>query len=255
MAKLKTERIIIYSTDERGYDDRSNGPALDFKIDINVAQGGEFTTTFPEDIATKLQDAGVNLRTNGRRDGRKGFFEAKTLDDLLSSVHTTAKEFVSRTLINEEIVIRYGIQTACRYATDGKDFIPHRGFGGASDEFKEREGTKKIHAMNRASFGFNIYTDIVTKRVYRYASGKEKTFYVPVQESTIDDDKPNLKFLSAIYCQEKLGDIMEIGYTEEVAEFFVSIYKVIYKINERVKDFVSPEAIMKLIENKTKLLS
>jgi len=49
-------------------------------------------------------------------------------------------------------------------------------------------------------------------------------------------------------------DIQEVKYTEHTAKFFVDLIKGICNINEKVKDFIDPESIVKIAESGQKLL-
>lgn len=252
MAKLKTERIIIYEKDADDRDMRDS-KVLDFDITINVAMNGSFTTTLPEDVVKTMVDAGLKFRTNGIRGARLGFVQGDTLQELLGSVYKIAGEYVSKKLIEEKIIIRYIIETVCRYSTNGKDFIPYKNYSGKT-KHRDGEGTVEIHAANPGTYGFRIWTEVVKRRKYRYASGTVKDFDDHITDHD-EDDKPMLRFLTNIYCQKQArGDVMEMDYTEDAAAFFVDIYKAVFMINEKIKDRITPESIQSIIENKQKLL-
>lgn len=256
MPKLKTARMIIRPQDQDGREMYKEPPALDFNLDIYVSQGGDFTATLPEDVAELIMKSGIELRTNGIRGGRKGFFTGGTFNELMMKINGVMKQFVSKTLISEMIIIKYNVQSLCRYATDGKDFTPYVTYSNTSKKnevfFKDKKGTEEIHATNPGMYGFSVYTKPVWRRIYRYANGLEKTFYEGVYE--VGDHQENLRYLLNIHCQKEVGPLKEIPYTEETAAFFVNIYKAIFKINEMVVDKVSPEAIGEIVANNQKLL-
>lgn len=255
MAKLKTERIIIK--------DDTNETALDFNIDINVAQDGEFTTTIPKSIVEKLKEANIDLGTNGRRNGREGFFSERTLSELVAHVKKTCTDLVKRELVSESVVIQYIIQTTCSYMIEKGQFIPNGSWPfrkSSNDHYTWLHGTVDNNAASPEPFGLLVWTDVMFKRKYRYGSGVEKTIYEPVHGSNIDEKtQPHLLWLQGIVAISKPESSRrnheEIEYTEEVAEFFCNIYKSIFALNEKIKHMVKPEAILKLIENKQKLLS
>lgn len=253
MAKLKTEEIFIREDGDHG----NENLALRFKIDINVAMDGSFTTTIPEDIAKTLIDAGIDLSTNHRRNGRMGFFEAGSLRELIAAVTEKAKNYVSRKLIEEKIIIQYVVQTTCSYMKENGQFIPNGGMRKARDDnYKWLGGTVESTVQYPAAYGFNIWTNPCYKRTFQYASGKTKVFYERLERGM--DDKPMLEWLNGIVAGEQprqTRDKSEIDYTEDTAEFFVNMYKAIFAINEKVKGMVTPEAIKKLVDNKQKLLS
>jgi hypothetical protein len=262
MAKLKTQRIIVREKDENGYEIRGNrgeGIGLDFSIDINVAQGGDFTTTLPEIIVDKLKDAGIELMTNGRRNARPGFFEASTLQELIKNVEKACGEFVSKKLISEKIIIRYIIETTCRYAVNDKgNMIPYPSYDTENEKkYTERSGSVQIYSQQPGTFGFRVWSEVVRRRIYKYASGNERKFDDNVSGMhDVRDDQPMLMFLTSLYCQKQAnGVVHEMEYTEETAKFFVDLYKAIFLINEKIKDRVTPEKIVEIIANNQKLLS
>ncbi len=257
MAKLKSERIVVRERDDNGHELYKN-IALDFKIDINVAKDGSFTTTLPEDVVVKLIDAGIGVSTNGRSNGKKGFFEAGTLPDLMKAVRSVAEEFVSKEIVSEKIIIKYIIETVCRYGKKGDEYAPYSSYYGEGKGYEEKTGSMDIYSQQPGTFGFRVWTQCLNEKIYSYKSGQQRVFYDTVSGShDVDEDKrPMLHYLSSIYCQKQAkGEVRQIDYTESTAEFFVNLYKAIFKINDRVKDFTTPEAIQKIIDSKQLLLS
>lgn len=256
MAKLKTERIIIKDEDGEKF--------LDFKVDVNVDQDGCFTTTFPKEVAERFIELGIDLRTNGRSNGRPGYFVGKTLDDLIKSVRVACEAFTSRTLVSEVLLIRYIIETVSSYVRIGNELYPNGGMAQrqsgveyGTGECYWRSGTIEAHAQTPLPFGFRIWTEICWKREYSYNGRPNKIEYDEIHAFGSSNDfldkpeTPNLYWLSSVVSiKPPKGDMQEIEAKEDVAEFFVNLYKTIFMITERVNEFVTPEGIKALIANK-----
>lgn len=257
MGKLKTERIIIRDPHGRN----SGEPMLDFKVDINVSQGGEFTCTLPEDVVEKLTQALIEVKTNGRRNSRKGFFAASTMPELLKQVTDICEEYTSRELLSEELIIRYIIETACSYVKDNESFYPNGRYVSrekwTNGERKFSDGTLYTSAASPEPFGMRLWTSVCHKRVYLYKSGKTKEEYENYNADVYGQDKedPIIWLSNVVSIRPPKGNVQEIPCTVESADFFVNIYKVVFKINEGIKQFATDAfMITKFIEQKQKLL-
>jgi hypothetical protein len=249
MAKLKTERIII--------EDREFGKEklLDFKIDINVGQSGTFMTTLPEEVAAKFKEHGLSLSTNGRSNGRPGYFEASSLERLIKEVRDTCNVFVSKTLVSETIIIRYIIETACSYMRHEDKFYPNGYVAGrdGQKELKWKSGTIGTHAQSPRPSGFRLWTEVCYRREYSFIGRANKIDFdhISWNSDLSEKERPNLWWLSnVVSISQPEGKVMEIEATEDVAEFFVNMHKSIFMIAERVREFVTPEGIKALIANK-----
>lgn len=249
MAKLRTTKLSFDGI-ERG--------ELEFSIDVYVNTDGEFTTTLPKEIAEQFEEAGLNLIKNRSRN--KGFFSASTYDDLISQVKDTAKEYMSRELISEKIVIRYVIQTTCTYCLDPNGHVvPNGSFEWTqTDNYLWKEGTLTQNASSPRPFGFQVYCKPYTRRDYKYRSGKKRTEYdlwVPFGSSQAEKGQYYLHWLESIASMEEPeGGVKEIEYTENIARFFVEMVKSICALNEKIKDFLEPDSIKMIAETGRKLI-
>lgn len=262
MAKVSTERIVLSGAEKNDFK---------FSYDINVDKEGLFSTTLPKDIVKLFQDANVSLSEN--RLGNPGYLCDKTLDGLKMRVKEISLEYLSREIIVEKVVLEYCIQTQCSYALDKeKNICPNpgkewtaMGYNSYDSDYNENNkwvnGTVDIHATNRMAFGFQIYVKPQVKRVYKYKSGTTKTEYeILSRGGEIADhalqDGYYLRWLDQVACIDhaKGMRIQEMDYSEEAAEFFVNMIKAVCNINEKIKDFLSPEALSKVIANRIKLL-
>lgn len=228
-----------------------------FKYDVNVTSEGVFTTTIPKEAAEKLKAANIDISRN--RLGNPGFFQDKTLDGLQRQVSAIVAEYYSREMTDERIVIRYQIRTTCSYClnTEGVPVPNGQQRWTGSSEYKWENGTTPTHSSNTEPFGLLLWVEVNTRRSYKYRSGTEKVEYDTAQWNDFEEqDKPNLDYLTSIRSIDTIyGEkTQEIDYTEAVAAVFVGMLKAIFMMNERIKEWTTPEAITRLAESKHKLL-
>lgn len=256
MAKLCTERIFCET--ERGSKDGS----ISIKFDIYVTLAGEFTTTLPKDIVEQLENAQIQMGTN--RMGTKGYLSSNTKDGLIELVSDLAKEYVSRELICEKLVIRYSIETQMSYqlTVDGK-VCPNGDMGNGTGW---RGGTKTTDATNLAPFGLKVYVGVFTKRDWKYKSGVIKTtlegHWGSNGISKTREEAPNLHWianLTTISAKDKWGggtmNVSEMDYTEENAKFFVDLISALCLLNEKILPIIQDKStLLEFINSQQKLL-
>lgn len=224
---------------------------LTFSYDINVSTDGVFSTTLPKDIVELFKSAGLELRRNRMK--TLGYYSDTELDGLKKQISEACEEFLSRELTGEKIVIRYVIQTTCSYCLD-IDGIPVPNGGGewtkTPGKYDWKNGTKQTNSSNHEPYGLLIYARPFVKRDYKYKSGTIKTEYDWQLSEFLTDDSDTyyLRWLKDVvgidmpqWAEEK-----EIDYTENTARFFVEMIKGICMLNEKIKDFLEPDAIMKI---------
>lgn len=248
MARLKTVRVSF---------DGSERNELQFKYDVHVSQQGLFTTTIPKEISELFKNAGIDLYKNNV--GNPGYFYDKTIEGLERQVVDTAREYLSRELIEEKIVIKYAIQTTCSYALDPEgNVVPNCGYEWVKTEnYKWMDGTLSSWAQNPQPFGIEIYAKLFYKKVYRYKSGKMKTEYIFVSaDSDVKKMGNNIYWLASVCSMQppRSNNIKEIDCSEPVAYFFVNMIKSICQLNEKIKNFIEPEQIQLLADKGFKLL-
>jgi hypothetical protein len=248
MPKVITERCVLDGAEEK---------QLDFRYDIYVSAEGLFSTTLPKHIVALFQDANVGLKKN--RIGNEGYLSANTMPELKAKVIALGKEYLSRDLVSEKIIIRYSIQTTCSYVLDAEGNIHPNGYGvpGFNTTAFFKEGTLTQHATERHPFGILIYAQPFWRREYAYRSGNHKTEYERLSDSrSLMEGKPALTWLNRVTSiAPPRGELLkEIDYTEPVAAFFVSLLVSMCKLNERIKDFLDPESIQQLVDGNVKLL-
>lgn len=130
------------------------------------------------------------------------------------------------------------------------------GWDSKNPENKWHNGNIDIYAQNPQPFGFLIYAKPLIKRKYKYRSGKTKTEYERMcyGGEFADEALRNgyyLRWLDAVPCINKPDEVKtsEMDYNENTAMFFVNMIKSVCMMNERMKDFLNPEA-MELMANR-----
>jgi len=241
MAQLKIERI--------------KEQELNFTYKIYVDKEGQFSTTLPPDIVEIFQGVGIELKQNRMR--KSGFFISDTYEGLKNNIKDIIREYYSKETIETKIVIRYVIQTTCLYCLDVDGNIVPNGqrYWTKTDSYAWRDGTVEQHATKPQPFGFSVYARSYQKETNKFKSGKIKSEYYPIDKEV--KEGVYLHWLNSFAsisppCNEM---VKEIDYTEEAAEFFVNLLTSVCQLNEKIKDFLSPDKIIKIIENKQKLLS
>lgn len=264
MPKVKRERIYTKS--------------FDLCYDIYVRKSGIFYTTLPELVVDKLLDMNIPLQMDSTRN--KGYFQANTLDDLKAKVNDTIKICESRKLANKKIVLKYRIDTACSYAvTDDGEIVPNCSSEYIGKNHKEdyekqfREGTVECNSTYPKFWGLNVYVRPFIKEEYEYIENGEKKIKAKYERWNLFNEVPGFDEKKAVYLKwlsdvigmisshdnfhlyKGVEELDEIDYTEERAKFFVDLIKWICILNEKIKGFLSPDQLVKLIDNRVKSLS
>lgn len=250
MAKVGTESVLVHDEGRS----RGNAESLSFKYSIEVSTKGIFSTMLPEDIVNMFKGANIELYKN--RLNRDGYLSDITLDALKSQVIALCKEYLSREKIGQTLIIKYGIKTMAAYCLDIDGEIVPNGNWTRYNGYDWKHGTVDQNATNPKPFGLLVYAQPFVKKIYQYKSGLRKEELMPYYENSSDEkDRPNLNWLSGVCAMSPEGlKIQEIVYTEAVAGVFVNMIKSICGLNERIKDFLEPDAILLMAENNQKLL-
>jgi hypothetical protein len=262
MAKLKRETLVFDGSERREFS---------VTFDVYVNKDGSFVTTLPADTVKLFEDANINVQSNQL--GNKGYYSSNSYEGLLKNVKEVCMEFMSREMVSEKIVVRYCIQTRCSYSFD-KDGnvipnpsstysgVPNKWNGNHDESFaKWHNGNIDVNATHPTPFGLLMYAKAFIKRDFKYKSGKTKTEYTQmcyggeIAEQALESGY-FFKWLTDVPCIALPNDavVEEIDYTENICEFFVNMIKSICMMNEKLKDFLKPEAIEFLANQKTKLL-
>jgi len=190
----------------------------------------------------------------------KGYITSKSMEGIEEKIKELVDEYCSSELLSKNIVIRYVVQTTCSYCKNGAgEIVPngdHKWRIAEKDGYKWESGTKETHATSREAFGLLIYAEPFSKEVYKYKSGRiteeynrlgdipEENYYLDFLNSFVGMTTPNF--------QDKPK---EIDYTEDIARFFVELLVSVCKMNENIKNKLTPEAIKEVAESGQKLLT
>jgi len=234
MAKLGKREVVAVSDDRR--------MRMSVEFDVTVNKEGLFTTTLPEDEVEKIKDLGVELSTNGRRNGREGFFAGPDLSKLLDDIHRVLCQCVSRELLSEEIMIKYGIVSVCgHWLTVDGDIIPNGAWtedGQPDEDTYWVHGTKAASSTDRLAPGVMFCAQPIVRSIYRYKNGEEKTVNEVISVSSLketdfynEEKYYSLRWLANIpnIRMPKEADVQYIDFTPERGEFFVNFYKAMCK--------------------------
>ncbi len=223
---------------------------------VSVDSAGVFSTTLESHDVDMLEKAGV--KTNPNRLGRNGHFSAETLNGLMDVVAAAFGEALSEELIEEKIVLKYVIETACSYCVSkAGDIVPNgtkEWTGYDSGEGNGwRQGTRHTNAADRAPYGINVYVQPFVRESYRYRSGETREKYVYMSHSefgmkALEEDRC-LRWLYDIVsiCQPSRSTEMYIEYNPDVGKFFVDMVTAICRLAGRINDFVTPVAITEFV--------
>ncbi len=229
---------------------------IEFEVSVNVE--GEFTTTLNQADADIINTYGIELKTNGKRNGRQGFFKSDTKSDLVKQVHSVLEQCYSRTIEEEKIVIRYAIETACSFGLSlAGDIVPNLSWsrdGKLDQETYWLNGTRLTSATTPAPSGIQFYVRPAKRIVWKYLNGRTKVEYQDCSlfgASIANEDQYYLAWLEGIASMSKPGyaSLKEMDYTEERAKFFVEMYKSICKMANSIAQFIEPEALIQLAES------
>lgn len=241
MGLLKTERLKRQD--------------LNFSYKIYVNKEGEFSTTLPTDIVALFSKAGIALDRNRARN--QGYLFADTYEGLKKKVLELIHEYHSKETIEDKIVVQYIIQTTCSYCLDiDGNIVPNRSpLWTKTNDSRWKGGTIDQHAMEPKPYGFQVYARGCQKEVNKYKSGTIKTEYHYLGINDIEEGT-YLHWLNsfAAMTAPRGEKLKEIDYTEENAKFFVDLITSICQLNEKIKDFVTPDKILSIINSKQKLL-
>jgi hypothetical protein len=217
-----------------------------------------------KDIVEQLESAQIYLQTN--RLGNKGYFCSATKDGLVKQISDLAKEYVSRELISEKLVIRYSIETQMSYQLTNEGRVVPNGY--YKDGTGWRGGTKEIDATHTAPYGIKIYAGIFTRQDWRYRGCSIKTTLTNHWGSSNlphkIQDAPNLHWianLTTISTKENFWgysemEVKEMPYTEQNAKFFVDLISALCLLNEKILPIIKDEqTLLSFIESNQRLLN
>ena len=240
---------------------------LIFDLQVSISQDGMFKCYLPDNIVELFKKSGIEVHLNPGRRSKEGFYMFNTLEGLISQIQADISEYFSRELIESKIVIRYKIATTCAYSinSEGK-IVPNCyevDWGKEDEDLNWRHGTESQDAAHSNPYGILVYAKPFNKKTYRYKSGIEKVelegYYTNGHSFK---EGRYLYYLASFASMSVPSDryedgeqgLAELNYTEDVAKFFVDLLTSICNLNEKIKNLLSPEELIKVIESGQKLL-
>lgn len=220
---------------------------LKFTYQVNVDKEGNFTTTLPEDVVSKMRKVGMSLGHN--RLYNEGYFSALSLEELNKQVKESVDKFSKKELIEEKVILKYSIDTVCTYCKtkDGK-IVPNGYWATEIDgEYNWTNGTKEVHATSSRPFGFNCYVEPIKIKVWKFPDGEIKKEYLHTNNRDFDYDE-TLNWLDSICGIAPDGDYKEIDYTPEIGLFFKNLLVYIFNINEKIQKIFGKDVDLSKID-------
>lgn len=234
-----------------------DGVQIQFRTPVNVTKEGLFTTTLPNEAYNAIGAYGMALRNN--RFGKPGYFESTTLEGLQMQIQDLVREALSRTLVEDKVVIKYSVKTRAAYVVDDDGEIIPNGYWrknhNPSEQFESNwhEGNDNLSsALSGFTPSLSVYAKPFQKKRYVYKSGKEHTEYTPYEPAKWSRGS-YVDWLASqvnIVCDalgEKIDNLPEIDATEENAAFFVKMVTFIDKANEMFGQLNNPEYVLALL--------
>lgn len=236
MAKVKTLYI-------RRVDHNTRQTLIECNVDIKVTSKGLFKAELPENIYKELSQ--INMLPDGYQ--YDGFISANTLYEIEQLIYKSIEPLATYTEIENKIVIKYSISTACMYVktTDGQ-YMPYakRGHEYECDSNGQAiffDGSERRDgSCGRGPYHLSVICYIRRKITNQFKDGQKKTYYKHVDEEELGENGAWLRGLIGIgtsYSYTSNEDkLSEIDYTESNALFFKQFITGIFKINDLVKN-------------------
>lgn len=257
MAKIKT--INLYKEDRN-----TRAVLLDCKVDIKVSSSGVFYAALPDEQYNQLK--AINMLPKGY-DANKGMC-ASTLSELESMISQSVQPLVEFKQVENKIVIKYQIQTACVYckSTDGK-YFPNAA-GNYSNEdiittpgggYKFFDGTEQRDQLNSGPYMMSVVVIFKRRITNEYGDGTRKTYYdrVEYKDPDLGEHGKWLRELIGISTDRygyNIDKLPEIEYNEKNALFFRKFVESIFYVNDFVRQLNNSEMLEAVI-NHNKILT
>lgn len=215
-----------------------------FTYDINVSKTGTFYTYLPQMAVDNLDSYGLPLPVS--KSGKRGYFEATTMEGLENTIQAFIEECTSRELARTEDVIEYQLTIGARYCKNyGDPYDPtlYPNGSGLQDNYRWIEGSKDADGNM-----FSVYARPRTLMTYRYASGKETTESFPIDPNDYPANSA-VNFLNALVNNPNIhAPIRLLPCTETNANFLASAIKSIWYLNEVFGQYIKDDQIEKMLD-------
>lgn len=244
MAKVKTLRVLRL--------DRSTDKVLlDCNVDISVNTSGIFKAKLPDEVFNRLKE--INMLPDEYY--RNGGLLAKTMDELERTISETIKPLIEFTQVENKIVIKYAISTACIYTkTSDGQYWPN-----ACDSSKEytegehgffHEGNEDRDGYHLGDYHVGLICRLRRKITNMYGDGTERTYYEVVQPDELGENGKWLRQLIGMgesHWGNRYSAESEIDYTEKNALFFRKFICGLFSINDYVRQLNDSNVLQEMI--------
>ena len=255
MAKVKT--INLYKEDRN-----TRAVLIDCKVDIKVSSSGVFYATLPDEQYLRLK--AMNMLPKGY-DIKQGM-TAKTMSELETMIHESIQPLVEFKQVENKIVIKYLIQTACVYckSTDGK-YFPNAGGVYRNEDiitepgggFKFFDGTERRDQLSSGPYMMSIVVRFKRRITNEYKDGTQRTYYERVEynDAELGANGKWLRELIGIRSDRYSSDdnLPEIEYNEKNALFFRKFVEGIFYVNDFVRQLNNSEMLEAVISKNKSL--
>lgn len=256
--------MVRFGTVDFNFKKKEAGETIEefsFSTTVNVDKSGEFSTTVPQDAVRFLEDRQIYVNIN--RSGNKGYYCADSLENLRKQIAKDFDEAVSSELVEEKIVILYGVETNISYCKNSAgDPVPNATkfwTGRTEDNYQWFNGNQHDFQSGQQPINMSIWFNIRKKMVYRLRSGKVYTKYESIKDLVDSSNNLVMKYLNDILCGNsgsffRQRDRKEIEYSDEVALVFIGIFKGFARAIEQLNLLSNPEEVKVIAESGMKFL-
>lgn len=217
---------------------------IQFSYDVNVSNSGTFYTYLPQGAVDKLTSYGLTLPAGVK--GKRGYFDATTMDGLEDNIKRFIQEAVSRELVKTIDIIEYQFSIGalyCKNTSDANDTHLYPNGSGLHDKYLWQQGT-----VDSKDNSLTVYARPRTHMIYRYASGKEVIENYPIDPTDYPPDSA-VNFLNSLISNPNLYQPMKtLPCTEANANFLKSAILAIWNINEALGKAIKDDTLETILD-------
>lgn len=226
--KLTTKRFLM-----------NHPETLSFPYEVQVNASGLFYTYLPQGAIENLENYGKSLPLGPT--GKKGYFQAKSIDDLETAIRAFAVEALSRELIRTFDVIEYQLLIGSSYCKNLID--PHDPALYPNGSFLKQSHSWVSGSASSDACYFSVYARPRTYKQYRYASGNETIESSPIDPSNYPADSA-VAFINGIVTKaDRYSEVKTVPCTESNANFFKTVHTAIWHLNEELGTYLKDDTL------------
>ena len=234
-----------------------DGAEFVYKAQASVTNEGHFSLQVDErieSIVCRLLNSSKFPRCGmaGQRAGCMARIHADTLKDAVALLEAAAKEYITATEVKER-VIKYGAHLRCSFYVGPDGAIHTNGHMSRQSTGGRNEGMWWIPKSNKrgnltSQDQLEEYSVGLTAKVFDKITTKRSSGDTVRYEHPHDEDDvalTNLNSFVGLWPDPKQGDLKEMPYTPEAAEFFTGILLTICKMCQGLDAFIADDARLK----------